>query len=158
MNKPSNPENYSIVLELPNSHPAILQMIDPDMLRWVCLCFFDALYVQRDELELRRVFPEEPDEFADLASELAELVVSGIAGDGSRAATAIGRMLTRHSPLRLNAKTRQVWLYIWAQTLRQRHVPPTALHPLWGWMAELTLRWLTPGSDTHVAVPMTLFR
>lgn len=151
---PSPAGSGVVELELPPPRPALLSLVDPDALRWQCLCLIESL---RDG-ELAAHFPEPPDEFADLAGEFAELVVNGIAGDRHRAALAVARIEGRHPQFRLSARERQVWLERWAGLLRRKRLPTFASRPLWQWMATLTERWLGAGETREVAAPLVLYR
>lgn len=137
-------------LHLPPPLPGIVAAVGEDELRWLCLRLAEALQAG----PLAAVWQLEVDEFSDLAGELAELVVHGLAGrQRQRAVIAWVRLWGRHGPLELDEGRRQSWLGLWSGQLQRVPLPAYLARPLERWMEALTAQWVQPGAATVLAFP-----
>lgn len=123
---------------LPAPLPALVAGVGEARLRWLCLRLAEALQAG----PLAGVWALEVDEFSDLAAELAELLLGGLAGRRRRAAVAWARLSGRHGPLQLDEGQRQAWIAAWAAQLRRAGLPAHQRRPLERWMGELTAPWV----------------
>ena len=135
---------------LPPPLPGVVASVGEDRLRWLCLRLAEKLQAGA----LAQVWDIEVDAFSDLAAELAELVLSGLApGRQPRAALAWARLTGRHGPLALDESQRQAWLIGWNEQLLRAGLPPHLSQPLNRWMAQLTRQWVAPQEGASI-VPL----
>lgn len=134
-------------LQLPPPLPGALREMGEEKLRWRCLTLAEELQAG----PLAPWLPEDADEFSDLAAELAELVVSGLApGRKARAVLAYARITGRHGPLSLSPAARAAWLQAWARQLQRARLPHATQRQLWQWMARLIAPWVRHEGDALV--------
>lgn len=147
-----------MALTVPAAQPALLASVGEQPLRWIYLCFVDALCNEREQTpSLELLLPEEAADLNDLVSGLLELMIGGLADNQELVGEAQAFLLQECAAVQLDSAGRAHWLRVWARTLKRRRVAAAPAQALWLWMAEFTGYWLPEGSDSTLDYPQELF-
>lgn len=129
------PSNFGDRLEPFRPGNDIYEILGEEGIRKMISDFYDLLIVS----EIKHLFPEDKDEFELSKQHAADFIVQRFGGPDIYNQRRGKPLLTqRHTPFKITARARIVWLECYREVLLKQALPEKAMHEYWRFLDEFS--------------------